>query len=141
MRKLALIILLLLPSFAFGQGTFIFATYGTRPTDTAKTLNTLFLPKYATADSNKVLGLDARGVVVLRTKSTGGSGADSAVFSPNYRVDTAKTQIRAEIATKVPTSRTISTTYPVQGGGDLSANRTITVDTGRAVGQLITGDS
>lgn len=32
------------------------------------------------------------------------------------------------LTSKVPTSRTISTTSPLSGGGDLSANRTITVD-------------
>jgi hypothetical protein len=94
MRKLLIALLLLVPSLCFGQSTFIYGTSGTRTTDTAKTLNTLYLPKYATADSNKVLGLDARGIVVLRTKGTGEGTVDSSIYSTVYRDDTGKTQIR-----------------------------------------------
>lgn len=35
----------------------------------------------------------------------------------------------ADLAAKVPTTRTISTTAPLAGGGDLSADRTLTVAT------------
>lgn len=39
------------------------------------------------------------------------------------------TNLTTDLAAKVPTSRTISTTAPLTGGGDLSANRTLAVDT------------
>jgi hypothetical protein len=38
------------------------------------------------------------------------------------------TNLVSDLAGKVPTSRTISTTAPLQGGGDLSANRTFYID-------------
>jgi hypothetical protein len=37
------------------------------------------------------------------------------------------TNLVTDLAAKVPTTRTISTTAPLSGGGDLSANRTIVV--------------
>ena len=37
------------------------------------------------------------------------------------------TNLVSDLAAKVPTSRTISTTAPLAGGGDLSANRTLTI--------------
>ena len=52
------------------------------------------------------------------------------------------TNLTTDLAAKAPTSRTISTTAPLQGGGDLSANRTLSVDaastTGSGVVQLST---
>ena len=38
------------------------------------------------------------------------------------------TNLVTDLAAKVPTSRTISTTAPLTGGGDLSANRTLGID-------------
>jgi hypothetical protein len=50
--------------------------------------------------------------------------------------------VKAVADTKVPTSRTITTTAPLSGGGDLSANRTLTVgaasDTATGVVELAT---
>lgn len=40
----------------------------------------------------------------------------------------------------VPTSRTVSTTAPLTGGGDLSADRTLGVDVGTAAGTVAAGD-
>lgn len=39
------------------------------------------------------------------------------------------TNLTTDLAAKVPTTRTISTTAPLTGGGDLSANRTLAVST------------
>lgn len=84
MRKLILI-LLLLPSYCFGQSTLPFATIGTRATDTAYTTNTLRFPKYANTDTNKVLSVNERGIVEFRTKGTGGGSGiqwtDTAYFN------------------------------------------------------------
>lgn len=43
-------------------------------------------------------------------------------------------------ATGVPTSRTISTTAPLTGGGDLSANRTFAITTGTTTNTVAAGD-
>jgi hypothetical protein len=40
----------------------------------------------------------------------------------------------------VPTTRVIATTSPLAGGGDLSADRTLTIDVGTAAGQVAAGD-
>lgn len=52
--------------------------------------------------------------------------------------------VRAEVTSglsgKVGTSRTISTTSPLTGGGDLSANRTLAVTTGTSSGTVALGD-
>ena len=44
-----------------------------------------------------------------------------------------KTYNNSKLALKVPTSRTISTTSPLTGGGDLTTNRTFALDTTKAV--------
>jgi hypothetical protein len=53
------------------------------------------------------------------------------------------TNLVTDLAAKVPTSRTISTTAPLTGGGDLSANRTLAVSAGStsAAGVLQLTDS
>lgn len=53
------------------------------------------------------------------------------------------TNLVTDLAGKVPTSRTISTTAPLTGGGDLSANRTLAVSAGStsAAGVLQLTDS
>jgi hypothetical protein len=69
--------LLLGMGIASAQNTNKFAS--TRTTDTAYTIgslrvdSTLRFVKYRSADSNKVLGVDAGGMIVLRTKGAGGS--------------------------------------------------------------------
>jgi hypothetical protein len=56
------------------------------------------------------------------------------------RIATEIKTVRTEIAGRVATSRTISTTAPLTGGGDLSANRTLGVTTGTTSGTVATGD-
>ncbi len=99
-----LIILLFICSTASAQTRVAFG--GTRPIDTAwaarflRIDSALRLLKYSTADSNKVLGFDANGNGILRTKGTGGGGgsADSTVFYTVYRSDTSRANIYAAIA-------------------------------------------
>ncbi len=66
-----------------------------------------------------------------------GSGAAQAVAGNDSRLTDARppnphthaesdvTALVADLALKVPTARTVSTSYPLSGGGDLSANRTL----------------
>lgn len=60
------------------------------------------------------------------------------------RVATEIKAVRSEVTSglsgKVGTSRTISTTSPLTGGGDLSANRTLAVTTGTTAGTVAAGD-
>lgn len=56
------------------------------------------------------------------------------------RIATEIKTVRTEIAGRVATSRTISTTSPLTGGGDLSANRTLAVTTGTSSGTVALGD-
>lgn len=56
------------------------------------------------------------------------------------RIATEIKTVRTEIAARVPTARTISTTAPLTGGGDLSANRTLAVTTGTTSGTVALGD-
>lgn len=44
------------------------------------------------------------------------------------------TNLVTDLAAKVPTTRTVSTTAPITGGGDLSANRTLALDQTAALG-------
>ena len=70
--KNLLILFLLLPLLSFGQSTIPFANG--RTTDTGRTWGScridsvLVLPKYASADTNKVIGVGADGRAVWRTK-------------------------------------------------------------------------
>lgn len=92
MRLLTTILLLLSYSVSWGQGQKF--TYGG---NNAKVyvLGDILFPKYATSDSNKVIGLDSNGNLVIRTKGNGsGSGADSSLFTTIYRDDTGKRNIR-----------------------------------------------
>lgn len=84
------IALCLLGSIGYGQSYIPFATG--RTTDTARTTGSLLvpfyvrLPIYGSSDSDKVLGVMPNGMLVLRTKGSG--GADSAVFATRYWVTT-----------------------------------------------------
>lgn len=53
-----------------------------------------------------------------------------------------QTQLNNGLATRVPTTRTVSTTTPLSGGGDLSANRTIVIQqaSGSQAGYLSSAD-
>lgn len=81
--------------------------------------------------------------VIGRSVSSAGSPADIAAASPGdvLRVagsppvlgfgaipESSVTNLITDLAGKVPTTRTISTTAPITGGGDLSANRTLAFD-------------
>jgi hypothetical protein len=76
-----LFLLLFITSISYGQTLVPFG--GTRTTDTAYAARSLRidsvvrLVRYGSSDSNKVLGVDAGGKLVLRTKGTGGSGVTS----------------------------------------------------------------
>lgn len=54
--------------------------------------------------------------------------------------DTANTLALTVTTGGVPTSRTISTTAPLTGGGDLTANRTLAITTGTAASTVAAGD-
>jgi hypothetical protein len=62
---------------------------------------------------------------------SGGSSADPAMATI---AQSEVTSLTTDLAAKVPTSRTISTTAPLTGGGDLSADRTLAIS-------AFTGDS
>jgi len=131
MKQILTILIMLCAGVAFGQATVSFGA--SRTTDTSNTIATIKAPKYASSDTNKVLGVTSTGVITLRTKTTSSGGStDSTTFTTNYRVDTAKTNLRTYTATKqdalgftpVTNARTLTingTTY------DLTANRTWTI--------------
>lgn len=75
--------------------------------------------KYGTAEGTVARGDDPR----FLFQRVGPSG--SSITLPIAESDV--TNLVSDLAAKVPTSRTISTTAPVTGGGDLSANRTFAV--------------
>jgi hypothetical protein len=84
-----LLLLLFTANIAHGQSYINFAQ-SPRNTDTARTLLNLLvngyvrLPSYASADSNKVLGVTSNGMLVLRTKGAGGGGGSGTVTSAGY---------------------------------------------------------
>jgi hypothetical protein len=114
--------LLLWTGIASAQNTNKFAS--TRTTDTAYTIgslrvdSTLRFVKYRSADSNKVLGVDAGGLIVLRTKGAGGStdslqtvidrGRNS---NKQIRFGSGANTISTTIDSSSITSRTSSTSY------------------------------
>ena len=83
MNRIVIILLVLLigTGIANAQDKIKFAS--ARTTDTAYTIgslrvdSTLRFVKYRSADSNKVLGVDAGGLIVLRTKGTASASTDS----------------------------------------------------------------
>jgi hypothetical protein len=56
-----------------------------------------------------------------------GSGAQQAAAGNHIHAEADVTNLVTDLAAKVPTTRTISTTAPLTGGGDLSANRTLAI--------------
>jgi hypothetical protein len=86
-----LIILLFIGGTASAQTKVAFG--GTRPIDTAwaarflRIDSALRLLKYSTADSNKVLGFDANGNGILRTKGTGGGGGSTDTTALSNRIN------------------------------------------------------
>jgi hypothetical protein len=80
-------------------------------------------------------GQTANQVLATPNGSTGAVSLRALVASdiPNI-AESQVTNLTTDLAAKVPTSRTISTTAPLTGGGDLSANRTLDISN-------FTGDS
>lgn len=66
--------------------------------------------------------------------------ASAAASLSVHEADTTNVHGIANTAALVTTARTISTTAPLQGGGDLSANRTLSVDVGTGAGQVAAGN-
>lgn len=87
---------------------------------------TTFAPVIGAGGGDAVAGNDAR-LTDARTPTTHaashGSGQADAVTVAESQV----TNLASDLAAKVPTARTISTTVPLTGGGDLSTNRTLAV--------------
>lgn len=67
-------------------------------------------------------------------------GANSDIFSPSQKA--VKAYVTTAVSAYVPITRTISTTAPLTGGGDLSANRTLAISaaTGAAAGSMSAAD-
>ncbi len=100
---------------AQAQGVTMFGISNpSRTTDTSKTWGQLVVPYLATSDSNKVLGVTSTGHFVLRNDD---GGADSTIFATQYQLDTAKDNIRGEIAS-IPTP----TLQAVTDAGDTTTN-------------------
>jgi hypothetical protein len=55
-------------------------------------------------------------------------------------IKTVRAELASAVAGRVPTSRSVSTTAPLTGGGDLTANRTLGVTTGTTAGTVATGN-
>ena len=77
--------------------------------------------------TNRTIGIStatttARGAVQLSDSTT----STSTSLAPTIR---SITSLRADVDGRVPTGRAINTTAPIRGGGNLSANRTISIDT------------
>jgi hypothetical protein len=131
-----LFILLFIGSTASAQTKVAFG--GTRPIDTAwaarflRIDSALRLLKYSTSDSNKVLGFDANGNGILRTKGTGGGGGstDSTVFYTVYRSDTSRANIYAAIAAGGGSTPTLQQVTDV---GDTTDNSIIFKSSAEAV--------
>lgn len=81
-------------------------------------------------------------LTVLSTVLTGlGAGTNSAI-SAGQTLLAALADLQAQIAARVPTIRTISTTAPLTGGGNLSANRALAISaaTTSAAGSMSAAD-
>jgi hypothetical protein len=87
-------------------------------TDGAAPLQSIsFYPQKATASLRGTVKPDGT------TTTVDGSG----VISVGNIAESQVTGLVTDLAAKVPTSRTITTTAPLTGGGDLSANRTLAI--------------
>jgi lysophospholipase L1-like esterase len=103
---------------------------GTPPTignSSALFANTIGTLSYVNANGTKTLA-DSATVAGKQPQLNGTGFVKFTGTTPSY-----------DNSTYTPTSRTISTTAPLQGGGDLSANRTLSIDTGRNTAQVTTG--
>ena len=86
MRNIITILLLLVSSVAFGQGTINFGA--SRSTDTGLTKGQLKFSAYANSNTNNYLTVNSNGYVVFGVPAGGGSAGDSTVFFTVYRGDT-----------------------------------------------------
>ncbi len=64
----------------------------------------------------------------------GGGGGSGAAWGSITGTLSSQTDLQSALDVKTPTSRTISTTAPLSGGGDLSSNRTLTITNAAADG-------
>lgn len=103
MKQVLTILIMLYAGVAYGQNVPFGAN---RPQDTSTTGGNLkvagqaIIRGLATTDTTKVLKVNSYGRVVLGNVSSSGGSTDSTTFATNYRVDTAKTNLRTYTATK-----------------------------------------
>lgn len=95
MRNIITILLLLISSVAFGQGTVNFGA--SRPQDTSLSKGQLKLTAYSNSNSTKYLTVNSNGYVVFGVPAGGGSSGDSTVFFTVYRSDTMRIGIYGKI--------------------------------------------
>lgn len=95
MRNIITILLLLISSVAFGQGTINFGA--SRSTDTGLTKGQLKFSAYANSNTSKYLTVNSNGYVVFGVPAGGGSAGDSTVFFTVYRADTMRLGIYGKI--------------------------------------------
>lgn len=131
MRLILTLFCCLLLGSAHAQNLIPFA--GTRPVDTAYAARSLRIDstvrfvKYATSDSNKVLGIDAGGRLVFRTK-TNSAGTDSTTFVTASRLNDTSAAIRTTInSLPVPTLQQVTdagntTSNGIQSSGSISGS-------------------
>jgi hypothetical protein len=95
MRNIITILLLLVSSVAFGQGTINFGA--SRSTDTGLTKGQLKFTAYANSNTSRYLTVNSNGYVVFGVPAGGGSSGDSTVFLTVYRGDTMRSNIYSNI--------------------------------------------
>ena len=95
MRNIIIVILILISSVAFGQGTINFGA--SRPQDTSLSKGQLKLTAYSNSNSTKYLTVNSNGYVVFGVPAGGGSSGDSTVFFTVYRSDTMRIGIYGKI--------------------------------------------
>lgn len=150
MKKLKLFLaLFLLPLFVVAQDGQLIKFGGSRPQDTAHAARSLRFDSvmravyYATSDTNKVLGINAQGFLVLRTKGNG-SGTTVDTSSLSARID-ARVKYSDTAAMLSPYYRTATATAALatkQAYSDTNsydATKTNLADTSALLRTLISG--
>jgi hypothetical protein len=102
---------------------------GSAAAPTCRALDPLDIPTLAPAKitGTAVIATDSR-LSDSRTPTGHASTHAAAGSDPVTLIEAQTTNLLADLAAKAATTRLISTTSPLNGGGDLSANRTLTVD-------------